>query len=318
MGSSHFSQVALEEFRFETRWAAPEIDLMTPTQFKERATPPGSRRRGPYHLNVDAPRYATKEIYCTVHADIDGGSDVDSQVSWLQLLRELHRSYNAYRVKETLAAIEPPHASLSNRIVRRFSANAQSPCEEPIPAATLHDMETSKPQRTDVAITYREFTWDFIPPEVVRPLAMARFGALVVLAVRLGMDWQVLDPDAKTMRAAGNSFSLHAVRIRGMGLLVHFSKDPGRRTFLDLVPNEAADKMICGILPVCKKLVGGDDYPLIGEDRKPSLTYINASARPSPLVSSFAKSCGHSSVISSPLSCIGSMRITSVPNIKLL
>lgn len=107
---------------------------------------------------------------------------------------------------------------------------------------------------------------------------MVRFGTLVVLAVRLGMHRQVLDPEAETMRAAGNSLSLNAVRIRGMGMLVQFSKDLGSKIDLDFIPIEAADKMMCSILPVCKNLVGGDDYPLIGEDKKVSLTHVQVSA----------------------------------------
>lgn len=132
---------------------------MTPAHVKERATPAGSRRRGPYHLNVEALRRATEEIYYTVHAGVDAGSDLDSQVSWLPLLRELHRCYATYRSEHTRAAVPPPPPPLSNRVVRRFDANARPPFENAISAADSHGIEKSTPQRTDVAITYREFTW---------------------------------------------------------------------------------------------------------------------------------------------------------------
>ena len=129
----------------------------------------------------------------------------------------------------------------------------------------LLDLEND--QRTDVIITYRELSWDFMPPDVVRPLAMIRLGPLIIMSVRLGMKWQDLNPDKGTMAASGNGYSLSSTSICGLGMVVQFSPDLGDRTPGDLIPSKAADKMMCGILPGCVELMI-PDYPLIGDNKK--------------------------------------------------
>ena len=55
------------------------------------------------------------------------------------------------------------------------------------------DFETAlNSERTDIGVVYRSWTWDFMPPEMVRPLAEVGVGDCVVLAMRMGMVWRAL------------------------------------------------------------------------------------------------------------------------------
>lgn len=125
-------------------------------------------------------------------------------------------------------------------------------------------------QRTDLTITYRELSWDFMPPDVVRPLATSTVGTIVVLAVRLGMRWRSLyaDKDGLVMRADGNGLSLSSDRVRGLGLVLRFTQDPaqGRSDYPPIMPTVHADKMMCGLLPTCPELVGPEkDIPMVAQ-----------------------------------------------------
>ena len=74
------------------------------------------------------------------------------------------------------------------------------------------------------------------------------------MSIRLGMQWQELDPNKEAIRAAGNGHSLSSFPVRGLGVVVRFSPDLGTYTPSDLIPSKAADKMMCGILPGCSEL----------------------------------------------------------------
>lgn len=105
----------------------------------------------------------------------------------------------------------------------------------------------------------REWSWDFMPPEVVRPLATTTVGTLVVLAHRLGMAWRDLQPSRGYIRAEGNGHTISSTTIRGFGVLVQYTFDesyhPSHAARLYArIHTEAADKLACGIIPGCQAL----------------------------------------------------------------
>ncbi|USW50380.1 hypothetical protein Slin15195_G036990 [Septoria linicola] len=120
--------------------------------------------------------------------------------------------------------------------------------------------------RTHAAITFRYWSWDMMPSDMTRPLATITIGHLVILAVRLGMQWRLLNLE-KGMSADGSGYSLSSTTSDKLGLvfkLIAFApKGPYRR----LIPNKAVDKLICGILPGCSIMVRRD-FDLIGPSRK--------------------------------------------------
>lgn len=52
-----------------------------------------------------------------------------------------------------------------------------------------------KPHRQLVgpAVRFHEMSWDFMPPEIVRPFAVTTVSDIAIIARRLGMSWEVFD-----------------------------------------------------------------------------------------------------------------------------
>ena len=85
------------------------------------------------------------------------------------------------------------------------------------------------------AIEFRTRSWDFMPPDIVRPFATSNVGDIIALAHRLGMRWREIRPDDGILRAEGNRQSITATSVRGFGLLLQYSFD---RTVLKKEPQD--------------------------------------------------------------------------------
>ena len=105
------------------------------------------------------------------------------------------------------------------------------------------------------------------PPELAKPLAESTVGDIVVLAMRLGMQWRDVDVAKNSMHADGNGFSLSSFEIRGLGIVLRFSASGEHDSFPRIAPIKAADKLLCGIIPGDPELVK-EDFPFVGNDRK--------------------------------------------------
>lgn len=110
-----------------------------------------------------------------------------------------------------------------------------------------------------------------MPSDISKPLATTSVGDLIILAFRLGMQWQslTLDTARVSLLADGNGYVLNAIEVPGIGLVAKLSVTGHPKTLpesftsfaTELIPGRAADKMMCGIIPVCKDLVNNDlDY----------------------------------------------------------
>lgn len=105
----------------------------------------------------------------------------------------------------------------------------------------------------DVTIETR--SWDFVPPEVVRPLAVVSISNIAILARRLGMIWRRFEPLDGNLRAEGNGHTITSVAVRSMGTVLTIGiqdysngdEVAGRDELY--IPLEAADKMGFGIVP---------------------------------------------------------------------
>jgi hypothetical protein len=123
--------------------------------------------------------------------------------------------------------------------------------------AVDHHKETPTSMILSPAMVLREWSWDFMPPEVVRPLATTTVGTLVVLAHRLGMAWRDLQPSRGYIMAEGNGHTISSTTIRGFGVLVQYTFDDSYHPSHAARPHarihtEAADKLACGIIPGCQ------------------------------------------------------------------
>lgn len=114
-------------------------------------------------------------------------------------------------------------------------------------------------------LRHKSRSWDFMPPEVVRPFASTTVSDIAILALRIGMSWKVLKPEEGVMEAEGNGHVLSSTLIRSLGTLVryvgssesNFEVNPlfktqgyrGEAKTL-IVETAEADRMWFGILPL--------------------------------------------------------------------
>ena len=120
--------------------------------------------------------------------------------------------------------------------------------------------------RTDAAIAVRMWNWDFMPSDLLRPLATSTLNNVILFALRLNMRWRKLDLQTGVFLADGNGYSLTSVEVRGLGIVFRFSVDGQRDEDLKVhkdIPSKAVDKMMFGIVPGCPILVKGRDFPLV-------------------------------------------------------
>ena len=108
-----------------------------------------------------------------------------------------------------------------------------------------------------------ERSWDFMPPDVSRPMALTTIHCISVIAVRLGMAWTDVRPTEGVMTAEGNGFTLTSSLVRGVGLVLSFASEghplhagslskrpnlPSEASVYRLVPTLYADRLAFGII----------------------------------------------------------------------
>lgn len=242
------------QFRFEVKFTTPDIILQTNVPI------PPSRK-------VAERRLVKREVVAIDHSGLRTNSlpverreeTSTDQVGWISLLKQLE--YLQQAVWEELGAVDHKKSS-----------------------------ETPSSMILSPAMVLREWSWDFMPPEVVRPLATTTIGTLVVLAHRLGMAWRELQPSRGYIIAEGNGHTISSTTIRGFGVLVQYTFDESYIPSHASRPHarihtEAADKLACGIIPGCQALDLPDIHVVhsIGVAEPNQHTHYDKSLRPSSL-----------------------------------
>jgi hypothetical protein len=122
-------------------------------------------------------------------------------------------------------------------------------------------------------VMFEERSWDFMPPDVVKPYARISVGDIAIITRRLGMDWERFEPAEGILRAQGNGYMLTSTSVRSVGTMVQISEmlgsgkqgpwmpwvspiipDMEMNGKIPLIPSAPADKMGFGVLPA----VGSD------------------------------------------------------------
>jgi hypothetical protein len=181
-------------------------------------------------------------------------SENELLVTWLQLLVEAHTLYASYWPKDCdyCDDLWGPINSTESKHTR--SQLTWAPDKDNVSG-------------TEVAIIYRRWNWEFMPSEIIRPLAEVYLGDILVLAIRMNIHWRALDIDSGRFQADGNGYSLSSTDVRNLGIVLKFSVTGSHRRFPRLIPSRAQDKMICGIVPGCPEFVDRD-FEFISKGRK--------------------------------------------------
>lgn len=89
-------------------------------------------------------------------------------------------------------------------------------------------------------------SWDFMAPELLRPLAVTNIGDIAVIVQRLGMKWQAFCPEDGEMRAEGNGHIIYSTLVRSIGPILHYAHENVRPMSVDKYIHELHDRALGG------------------------------------------------------------------------
>lgn len=221
------------EIRFETLYTTPRFGLFpyTPGHILSHEVEDSGNLTP--HFLLDGSPSAMRSTFCDKKRNSNSSNEL---VSWIKLIEALH--YNSRRTLELIGYGD------SQTTLTPTSANQVSLAALGNQKYLIHDMRI------------QERSWDFVPPEVVRPLAIVSVSDIAIMARRLGMLWKQFDPLEGNMRAEGNGFTITSTLVRSMGTVLQTGvNDPlpdeyDKEQLYELfIPSEAADKLGFGIVP---------------------------------------------------------------------
>jgi hypothetical protein len=227
------------EFRFETLFTVPHIMLQR-TVWVSSEMPECPYTDGGWILGQPEHQTGADAVNLLI-----SGRAVDSPelVTWLRFLRSIQWTHK--------------------RMLSKLSRVTQAGSEK----TDLKLAEHENRNLTIPLVKFEERSWDFMPPDVVKPYARINIGDLGILARRLGMEWDRFEPSDGILRAQGNGYNLTSVLVRSVGTMPEINEVLGsgaqnaplpwltplipehvERKML-LIPCAAADKMAFGVLP---------------------------------------------------------------------
>ncbi|KGO47924.1 hypothetical protein PEXP_037990 [Penicillium expansum] len=209
----------LKELRCETRFGTPFIELGTGLDRNHCSLPSG-------HESL-----IRRESDLVVKANELQHGGNNEWVCWLQLLEELHTFHRALlrafpREEESFMATSLPHNDPN------------------------HDDQIQFLRFPSFSV--EPHSWDFMPSDVLKPLARIGVSDLAIFIRRLGLRWLQFRPSESVLRAEGNNLLLTSSYLRGIGCVVTFARLSWRNRFPEeyfMIPNIQADAMGFGILP---------------------------------------------------------------------
>ena len=225
------------QLRFETLFTVPYLVLFRTTWAS--STPPDCPfEDGNWIVDSETPDPKGRRIG---HLISGKAAETPELVTWLRLLSSLQWTHKRmlFNLPKTSALSEKEEMAMVLQENRKLT----------IPIVRLE-----------------ERSWDFMPPEVIKPYMRMNIGDLAVVARRLGMEWDRFEPSDGILRASGNGYNLTSVLVRSIGTMVEINEVHGFATGSSmpwlipvlpehverkmlLMPCGAADKMGFGILP---------------------------------------------------------------------
>lgn len=225
------------EMRFETLFTTPEIFLQTSWEMTPTPTQGWTwvtelpRATEPSYFEFDSAPHRVQSLDPNL-VDPDSGTGVyHEKVCWLSFL----------------AGIRENESEIFNN---HFP--------EPTHCYTLQRAACRPVRRS----------WDFMPPDLIRPLGMISLGDIAVIIERLGMTWHAFRPEEGEMTAEGNGHMVYSTFDRSVGNILHYVNGNIRSATPDKLrkdqwfapaqsitpPTAEVDMMRFGILP-CHELM---------------------------------------------------------------
>jgi hypothetical protein len=227
------------EFRFETLFTVPHIMLQR-NVWVSSEMPDCPYADGGWILGRPEHQTGADQVNLLISGR---AAETPELVTWLRFLRSIQWTHK--------------------RMLFKLSRVTQGESEK----SDLQLAQHENRNLTMPLVKFEERSWDFMPPDVVKPYARINIGDLGVLARRLGMEWDRFEPSDGILRAQGNGYNLTSVLVRSVGTMVEINEVLGSgsqnapRPWLTpvipehverkmlMIPCAAADKMAFGILP---------------------------------------------------------------------
>ena len=249
--------------RFETLYTTPQFGLFPymPDQSVSRETDAYGTKE--MHYQLDASTWSKEATYCetTGGPHLAGGTE---NVSWLRFIEALHRNTGE---SLRLFGVSSDDVMLKRQLGVRALTVARQKILQDIGYHASGSQGYLIPE-----LKMQRRSWDFVPPEVVRPLASVTVCDIGVMARRLGMLWKQFEPLEGNLRAEGNGHTITSTAVRSMGTVLQIgikdflpSGDSAEELNELYIPSEAADKMGFGLVPGEASL-GVPDYKLGTEE----------------------------------------------------
>lgn len=232
------------EMRYETRYTTPRFGLFKtvvgaiPAYREDFDTRVISFQRGilptqDNHYRLDGSK---RSMRATFTGQVSRNYALSTeQVSWVMFLEALY--YNS-----------------------RFTYRGLGDFQPATPQTQILVSEEDQPYSI-YDVTIEERSWDFMPAEVIRPLAVISVSDIAIIARRLGMNWGQFDLVDSNLRAEGNGYVITSTLVRSVGIVLAITVDQDLpykyNTSGDLdisllnelyVPSEIADKLTFGIV----------------------------------------------------------------------
>lgn len=240
------------EMRYETRYTTPRFGLFKtvvgdiyayPVEDSDSGTGAirfhrvlGTQSTRDNHYRLDG---SSRSMRATFIGQASRKYSVSTeQVSWVMFLEALH--YNSRFTYRGLGEFQP-------------DTPPQQMLELP---SSVEDQPYSV-----YDVTIEERSWDFMPAEVIRPLAVVSVSDIAIIARRLGMNWRQFDLVDSNLRAEGNGYTITSTLVRSVGIVLEITVDQNlpykynSSNDLDVsllnelyIPSEIADKLAFGIV----------------------------------------------------------------------
>ncbi|KAG9236263.1 hypothetical protein BJ875DRAFT_235729 [Amylocarpus encephaloides] len=161
------------------------------------------------------------------------------------------------------------------------------------------------------AVVFRQKSWDFLPPDVVRPLAKSTLSDIAIIARRMGMKWKEFRPSDGTLRAEGHSHIITSTLVRSLGIVLHYtytgqtqrllqaqenlSRVPRARSAVFFeqeeiyIPRARADRLGCGVIRSEPRLRLPDFSLSTQSEIVTALVYLDATGKSSAALTRILK-----------------------------
>lgn len=143
----------------------------------------------------------------------------------------LFQKHNSNPVQEHLPPTKPP-ANTANDLVcwlpllhwlHEITGASLDLSEQTQSENALQSPPPLLVMKTIPALVSRKRSWDFQPPDVIRPLAASVVSDIVILARRMGMRWKDLRPEDGVMNAEGHCHVITSTVSRSLGIVLHYT-----------------------------------------------------------------------------------------------